>query len=87
VIELSAIDISRDELRSRHKKIQEGMSVMEVANILGGHGYKIELQGKKKIVFWRFLIRDAQYKQAQYEIFRAEFEADKLVFGAFLPQG
>jgi hypothetical protein len=84
---ITGINISREELGRRHEKIREGNSLEEVTHILGGSGYKIEEQGKKKIVFWRFVIRDAASSRAQYELFKGEFEKNKLIFGALLPQG
>ena len=63
------------------------MSSVQLNEIFGGKEIKREHRKGEEVLFWRFLIIDASIPQEKYEIYMGEFEKDKLVFGAILPQG
>jgi len=74
-------------LNERAARVREGATVADVREALGGTEYETRERDGKVVRFWRFRIVDAADAQSAYQIWMGEFEADRLVFGAVLPQG
>ena len=85
--ELKFISIYRNQLSTKLGRIRKGNSLAQVIHILEGDGYKTEHHDKRTIIYWRFKILDAKKIHEQYEIYMGEFEEDKFIFGAIIPQG
>jgi hypothetical protein len=84
---LPAIDVRRDELQARITDVRHGLSRAEVERRLGGRAFKTERRGPRTVRFWRFRITDAGGPAPTYELYKGEFEGNRLVEGMVLPHG
>ena len=87
VAELPAITVNMLELNERAATVDEGATLADVRATLGGTEFETRERDGKVVRFWRFRVVDAADAQSAYQIWMGEFEADRLVFGAVLPQG
>jgi hypothetical protein len=87
VADLPAITVNLLELNERVTTVGEGATLADVREMLGGTEYETRERDGKVVRFWRFRIVDAADAQSAYQIWMGEFAADRLVFGAVLPQG
>ena len=75
------------ELPKKLALIHEGDTYEKVSLTLGGKEYKSEYIQEKKVCFWRLRILDAAAPYGEYEIYKAEFEKNELLYGLLLPRG
>ncbi len=83
--QLPAIEVDTAELGRRLRLVQPGSTLAEVNRCLGGEPFQNEIHAQRRVYFWRFKIRDAAIPRHQYEIYRGEFEQDRLITGILLP--
>jgi hypothetical protein len=84
---LPAISVRRAELETRIAAVRPGLTRAEVERRLGGQAFQTERRGSRTVRFWRFRITDATGRGDAYELYKGEFENDRLVEGMVLPHG
>ena len=83
----SALQVRRQDVNERVRRLQAGMALRDVRAALGGDEFNSEQRGGTTARWWRFAIVDAEMKANAVEIYQADFEGDRFVAGTILPQG
>ena len=76
-----------EELHEKVTAIQKGWTYKQVEQHFGAKAYQKTEEKNKTKYYWRIEVETASAEYEKIKIYLGEFENDRLVFGALLPNG